>query len=255
LRISPRRALVPAFCYNYSMDYKFNGIVIKKYDLGEADRSYVIYTKESGKIRAISKGVKKHNSKLAGNLEPITQSEIFLSRNKGQGNITGVIAQSYFEGIRNSFEKTQQVFFCFEIFNRLIDFQVPDEKSYRLLSDFLNSMEKAENEEDYIQLISLGFMLKLLDSLGYRIEAEKCVKCLGKLGPKINYFSGEYGGTLCTGCVKPETRKISITPNAIKLIRIILKNNIGNLTKLKTGKADINSLKQAINHEISWIAD
>jgi DNA repair protein RecO (recombination protein O) len=237
------------------MNFKYNSIILSKIDIGETDRLYFAYTKEAGKIRAKAIGVKKPNAKLAGNLEPLTNSEIFLARGRGRGNITGAIVLNNFSAIKFDILTTQKIFYVFGIFNRLITEEEKDEKIFKLLLGYLEVMDGLASEKNVhkLDIVTLGFLFKLLLSLGYGIEAEKCVICGSKLEPKDNYFNAEMGGVVCPKCNSSLSKKIRISPDAIKLIRIFLKNKIENLVKIEVGKEVIKNLKIVVQEEINWI--
>jgi len=83
---------------------------------------------------------------------------------------------------------------------------------------------------------------------------EKCVICGRKLFPENNYFSISHGGVLCGNCHYNETRKIRISGEAIKLIRIFLNNKIESLVKLKVPKKDVDNLRLIISETLNWIS-
>lgn len=243
------------------MNFKYNGIILNKFDIGETDRLYNIYTLEAGKIRAKAIGVKKPNAKLAGNLEPLTYSEIFMARGRGKGNITGVIALNNFFGIKSDIAAIQKVFYTFGIFGRLVTEEEKDEKIFSLLLKYLEAMNKLCTDAstgrlyyERLDIITLGFLFKFLGALGYKIEADKCVKCRTKLEPDSNYFSAELGGVVCVKCAIGNGKKIKIAPDSIKMIRMFLKNKIDNFGKIEAEKSIINNLKVIISEEIGWIA-
>lgn len=244
------------------MNYKYNGIILNKFDIGETDRLYTIYTREAGKIRAKAIGVKKPNAKLAGNLEPLTYAEIFMAKGKGRGNITGAIAINNFLNIKSDISALQKVFYVFGIFGRLVTEEERDEKIFELLSDYLEAMDKLVGKENQgnrddsgnkWDIITLGFSFKLLDSLGYKIEVKKCLKCGKKLVAENNYFSGELGGTVCKSCSQEARNKIKISNEAIKLVRIFLNNKLENLVKINISKKDITNLKIVFVQTMEWM--
>jgi len=239
------------------MEYKYNAIVLNKIDTGETDRVYVVYTREAGRILARAIGVKKPNAKLAGNLESITQCEIFLAKGKGRGNVTGVIGVENFLAIKANIFALEKVFTALKIFNRLMTQEEKDEKTFQLLLDFLSAMDKSANEDDGLKfdIYTLGFIFKLLQNLGYKQEAKKCATCSGKLVSGENYFSAERGGIICPNCAKLETRKIRIADEAVKFIRIVLENKIENLGKIKLENKTLNSLKIIVQEAVRWIAN
>ena len=73
--------------------YQTEAIILKREDIGEADRSYIIYSKDFGKLRATAGGVRKITAKLTGHLEPFNLAwlELVTKRN---GRITITTALS-----------------------------------------------------------------------------------------------------------------------------------------------------------------
>ena len=238
------------------MDYKYNAIILGKYDIAEIDRIYTLYTLEAGKIRVIGKGVRRPNAKLAGNLEPITQAEIFMAKTRGTGKITGAIVTNNFNLIKSDLVLAENVFYALRTFVSLIHDQEEDENIFRLLENFLESIEglgRSTDTKEKAKLITLGFLYKLLGELGYKLEAERCANCSQKLKPDGNYFSAAQGGVLCAKCQEQESRKLAINSESIKLLRIFLKNKIKNLGKLKVSQQEIRTLSVILKDFLQWV--
>lgn len=239
------------------MDFKYTSVILSKHDISEIDRIYNFYTLEEGKVCAVGRGVRKPNAKLAGNLEPLTKVEIFVSKRKGMGTITGVILANNFSSIKADFSATSRVFFALSYFDKLITGQEKDEKIFALFLEYMETMERLSEEakpEYKFDVVTLGFLFKLVGMLGYKIRTKYCVDC----GQKIesggnNFFSAERGGTLCFECAKTEARKIKNSDSGIKLVRIYLKNKIGDFSKLEVSEKDINELKLIWRELINWI--
>lgn len=239
------------------MEYKYQGIILNKKDVGETDRIYIIYTFETGKIRVLAKGVKKSRAKLAGYLEPITKAEIFIAKTKGLGKITGSIVNDNFPQIKSNLGSMKQVFYVFKILERIISEQDKDEKSFNLLEEYLQIMEKLSSEENLKNenkknIITFGFLFKFLDEFGYRVEVGKCVSCEKRLVSEKNFFSAQRGGIICENCASSGDRKIKISDDSIKLIRIFLKNKIASLIKIEASIKDSNQIKIIFTDFLSW---
>lgn len=73
--------------------YTTEGLVLKARPLREADRVYVILTRDLGLVRATGSGVRKENSKLRASLEPYSLSTISLVRGKEYWRITSAILE------------------------------------------------------------------------------------------------------------------------------------------------------------------
>ena len=58
--------------------YRDDGIVLRTYKLGEADRIVVFCTRGHGKVRAVAKGVRKTKSKFGSRLEPMSHVALQL---------------------------------------------------------------------------------------------------------------------------------------------------------------------------------
>ncbi len=238
------------------MDYKYTGIILGKRDIGEADRIYSIYTLEAGKIRVKAIGVRKPNAKLAGHLETATLSEVFVAKTKGMGKITGAIGENYFYGIKENLKALEKVFYVFSRLNRIISEQERDENIFYLLKNYLEIMEKisasAENGER-MDLITFGFLFKFLGETGYKLETGKCVNCGSKLQPEGNFFSAEKGGVVCGACKNIKEKRIGISGETIKLLRIFSQNRLENLAKLKVAEKEIKNLNIIAQEAIGWI--
>jgi DNA repair protein RecO (recombination protein O) len=58
--------------------YRDEAVVIRTQRLGEADRIITLLTRESGRIRAVAKGVRRTKSKFGARLEPGSYLDIQL---------------------------------------------------------------------------------------------------------------------------------------------------------------------------------
>ena len=240
---------------NTNMEYKYTGIILGKRDIGETDRIYNVYTLEQGKISAIARGVRKSKSKLAGHLENYYLVDLTVMRNRGMGNIASSIVENNFKKIRNDFDSLEKVFRVSKAFNRLINDQEKDVNTFFLFLDYLEALDKISDSPDEVQknLITQGFIFKLLDCLGYKIELNRCVKCEGKLSRSRNFFDYNLGGAVCKDCARGANDVLSISNNSIKIIRIFFQNKISNLAKLKINSKESKELNHISQTFIKWI--
>lgn len=236
------------------MDYKYTGIILGKRDIGEADRIYSIFTLEAGKIQAKAVGVRKPGAKLAGALENFTLADISVAKKQGMGKITGSIIEDNFSNLRGNLDALVLVFEAVKIFDQLVGLEEKDKNFFYLLLEYLKTIDKiAGNSREKLSLINVGFIFKLLDLLGYKIEANKCVHCGSKLNVSGNFFSAEQGGIVCKVCASKLQNNLKVSSNAIKLIRIFFANNLKSLAKLKAGENDVRELKLVSQTFLNWI--
>lgn len=236
------------------MDYRYNGIVLNSREIGEADRVYTIFTLEAGKIRVLGKGVRKINAKLAGFLEPLIWAEIFVSRGKGLGQISGSLTENSFPAIRSNWELLKSVFEIFKLVDKLTPEQQKEGKAFNLLLGYLETLEKLSGEKtEKITILKLGFLFKFMRQLGYGLEIEKCLSCGKIFSPGNNFFSPSRGGFVCAKCSQNLESDLPVKDSSIKLLRIFAKNLLGNLTKLAVSPEEIQDLEKIAKRYLIWV--
>jgi DNA repair protein RecO (recombination protein O) len=144
-----------------------------------------------------------------------------------------------------------------KIFSRLVTQEEKDERIFHLLLGYLLAIEevveKGQSDELSLDILTLGFIFKLLKKMGYAMETKKCTTCNEKLVSGENYFSARLGGILCPTCSRNRQGKVRITDESVKCIRIFLDNKIENLGKIKTEKKNIDNLKIITNEMVRWV--
>ncbi len=237
------------------MELKYQAIVIGKRDISEVDRIYILYTREAGKISALGKGVRKPNAKLAGNLETVTLSDIFISKNKGIGKITGSIPVENFPFIKHDLDILKNVLYSFSILDRFLVQEEKDEKIFDLIASYLSALNNVKKNVKYLsKIITLGFLYQLFEKLGYQIQVSRCVSCEKKLVSGGNYFSPSRGGILCPDCALKEKIKMMINDSSIKIFRIFSSNKLENLGKVIIDKEEIANLDSILKENIHWLS-
>jgi DNA repair protein RecO (recombination protein O) len=241
--------------YNSLMDYKYTGIILGKRDVGETDRIYTIYTLESGKIRVLAKSVRKANAKLAGFMENFNLAEIFVAKSQGMGKITGSLVVNNFSNIRGNLEVVKNVFDSIRLLNGLIKDEVKDQKIFKLLRDYLETMDDVAkgNNQNKNETVSLGFTFKLFGELGYGLEVGNCAYCQERIKEGDNFFDPEQGGIVCKKCLSHSKTKVKASPNTIKIIRVFFQNSLRSLIKLRVDRKDLDNLKVIEKEFLRWI--
>lgn len=248
--------------YNYSMEYKYTGIILSKKDIGEADRLYTIYTLEAGKIQALAKGVRKPQARLAGSLENFNLADVTVVRKQGTGKIISSIVEENFSAIRNSLEASVFVLGELKTMDKLTGLEMRDKELFLLLKEHLETVNRMSGKHltgkkqgflEKVRLLSLGFRFKLFSQLGYKIGVVACPDCGKKVKMGKNYFSPSAGGIVCRSCIRAGEETRQIADNAIKLIRIFYQNKIASLSKVKTARKDLDDLEGISVKFLNWI--
>ncbi len=86
--------------------YRDQGVVLRTYKLGEADRIVVILTRGHGKVRAVAKGVRKTKSRFGGRLEPASHVDLLLYEGRGELDIvTQAESIDHFRALRDDLDR------------------------------------------------------------------------------------------------------------------------------------------------------
>ena len=81
--------------------YRDQGIGLRTYKLGEADRIVSFMTERHGKVRAVAKGVRKTKSKFGSRLEPPSHVSLQLYEGRELDIVTQAESVDHFRAIRD----------------------------------------------------------------------------------------------------------------------------------------------------------
>lgn len=238
------------------MEYNYTAIILKKRKIGETDRLYTFYTLEAGKLQSIGRGIRKPQAKLAGHMETLNQTDVIVARRHGLGNIASAITEHYFLGIKSDESVLKQVFEAIDFFERLIDFEEKDEELFGLLRAYLMTVDALAHEgrKEKVALVTQGFLFQLLSSLGYHLEMRSCAVSGEMLSSSSRYyFSPEAGGVVDARYAGQVRRAVSISENAIKLIRIFFQSKLSSLSRLQVGREDLVCVGHVSRAFLQWI--
>lgn len=227
------------------MQYKTKGIILKRTNLGEADRILTIFTETHGKIKAIAKGVRKTLSKLAGHLEPFCLVNLGIAEGKNLDVITDATNIKCFIKLRGNLDKTNIAYFIAEMIETMTGENEKHLEIYELLN---NTFEHLNNNND--RLLLSYFELNFLAESGFKPELQKCLVCNKKIISGKNYYHFEVGGLACENC----RGDVLISDKAIKILRLFLKHKITLVEKLKIDKKLTLEVENIIDRYLKYIA-
>lgn len=145
--------------------YKAEGIILKRKNVGEADRILTIFTKEYGKVRAIAKGIRKVASRRAPHLEAFTRVELVIHSGKSMDSITEVVPIEIYEDIRMDLQRVSLAYYLCE----LVDSLLPERQEHiDVFFLFTKALEELRDETLVgMYGVSKTFTLELLWMLGF----------------------------------------------------------------------------------------
>ena len=231
--------------------YQTAGIVIRRHKFGEADRLITLFTADFGKVRAIAKGAMRPGSKLGGNVELLTHSQLMLARGRNLDIITQAQAIDIFLPIRDSLELMSCGFYLSELVDTFTEENVQDAEMFDLFLNTLRELARARDSERVLRY----FELRLLNHLGYRPQLGRCANCSKQLLPEVNYFSPAQGGVLCRECGYPDMGARTISVNALKVLRFWLHSDSATAGRVKLSVEITREIKSLMREHIRYILE
>jgi DNA repair protein RecO (recombination protein O) len=178
--------------------YREQGVVLRTYKLGEADRIVVLMTQGAGKVRAVAKGVRKTTSRFGGRLEPFSHVDVSLYEGRNLDIVTQAEVVSPFRHLREDYDRVTAGAAMLEAVDQVAEEGEPAVRLFLLLVRGLRALNGPPGTGREPSILLDGFLLKLLAVEGYRPALTECTAC-GEPGPHVR-FSAARGGALCDRC-------------------------------------------------------
>jgi len=173
------------------------GIVLRSYPFGEADRVVVLLSPSHGKIRAVAKGVRKTKSRFGGRLEPFNHVDLVLYEGRNLDTITQVETIEVFPRMRQDLDRVLAAGAMVEAIDVVAQEGEPSARAFLLLQRSLRVLEGGPVHPDLVT----SFLLKIAGVVGVGAALDTCAGC-GATGG-LHRFGFAAGGVLCDRCRTP----------------------------------------------------
>lgn len=178
------------------------GIVLRSYPFGDADRVVVLLSPNHGKIRTVAKGVRKTKSRFGGRLEPFTHVDLVLYEGRNLDTITQVAVLEPFPRLRENLDSVVAAGTMVEAADAVAQEDEASIRLFLLLQRGLKALEMGERSQDLIT----AFLLKLAEVVGVAPSLSNCASC-GRF-ENLHRFSFGGGGSICDRCRVEGTVKL-----------------------------------------------
>ena len=176
--------------------YKSQGLVLRQYTLGEADRILSILTPNMGKVRVVAKSVRRPHSKLRGHLDLTNIVDFSASHGRNLDIVTEAQVRDDHPRIRADLPLLSQAVYVCELADSFAEERSPSRNLYLLTTVTLDLLP----ETDDAWLVTRWFEARLLEVSGFMPELESCVECGSELRPGDHTLDLAAGGALCPEC-------------------------------------------------------
>lgn len=200
--------------------YRDEGIVLKSIKLGEADRIVTLYTRDTGKVRAVAKGIRKTKSRFGGRLEPFTRVELLIYKGRNLDTITSADIVTSFEEVRRDYLKLTSAAALVDIVEKITPERETAPTVYSLLHQGLAAVATGGGTP-----VVPGFLVKLLSISGYHPSLSVCAGCGGS--DDLGGFSAAFGGVVCRGCWSQDRDATRLSYDHVALMAALLRSDLG----------------------------
>jgi DNA repair protein RecO (recombination protein O) len=197
--------------------YRDEAVVLRTQKLGEADRIITLLTRDTGRVRAVAKGVRRTSSKFGARLEPFSHVDVQMYVGRSLDIVTQVEAfHGYGAKLSADYPSYTAGTAMLETAERLTDEErEPAVQQYLLLVGGLRALAAREHDPG---LVLDAYILSSLAVAGWAASFDACARC-GAEGPH-RAFSVHVGGSVCPECRPPGASVPS--PETLRLLAALL---------------------------------
>ncbi|MCS6885388.1 MAG: DNA repair protein RecO [Acidobacteriota bacterium] len=188
---------------------KTEAFVLLTYPLAETHKICVLFTRNSGIVRAVAHGARRIRSRFGSSLEPFTEVQVTYFEKEGRElvRLEGCdILRSYFEQVSQP-EKAAALSYVTELLCAFLPANDPNEKVYRLVSAVVNALAADADLDSLLRY----FEVWLLKLSGFFPDLRICAGCDSRIDPTSGVWVANDGTPLCYSC--SEGRGTHIEPS------------------------------------------
>ncbi len=142
--------------------FKTEGVILKRKDFGEADRIISAFTFHRGKVTIMAKGVRRINSRRAGNVELLNRVQMFLYPGKQFLILTEATSLSTYQKIKDDLTLSTYAYHIIELIDKITAENQESPILYTNLVEVLNRLDRKPR-----QILIRAFEVKILSLMGF----------------------------------------------------------------------------------------
>jgi DNA repair protein RecO (recombination protein O) len=179
-----------------------DAIVLRSYNLAEADRIVICLTRSSGLVRAVAKGARRMKSRFGAALEPFTLIKLSFHERENRDLVTisaAEIVKSHFD-LSGNLESAEVLAYMGELVAEFAPPHETDERLFRMLSACVEALAEQKGSERALTRYFEIWLLRLAGlfpdfracgACGLALETAKAISIDAELRP------------LCDNCGRP----------------------------------------------------
>lgn len=205
-----------------SKSFREQAIVLRSYNLGEADRIVVMLGKTEGQVRAVAKGIRRTSSRFGARLASFNLVDVQCHRStSGLHTVMQVeTLRPYSALLARDYQGYAAVKAIGEVAVRLTDNQVETLlRQYSLLEGAIHALAYRRRPAT---LVAASYMLRAIAIEGWAPHLGSCAVCsTGHVIQRgLALFDAELGGQVCENCAPIGAH--GIDPRVLELMSALL---------------------------------
>ncbi len=145
--------------------YRVSAFILRRSNVGEADKILTIFSKNIGKFRVIAKGIRKISSRRGPHVDLFNEVSMMLHHGKTMDIVTEVTTIKTYRTGLSSWIRMRAAYLVVEILDKLIPEHVEHQDIYNKLHETLRAIETVEEQK--IDAVLLSFCNEVLVMLGF----------------------------------------------------------------------------------------
>jgi DNA repair protein RecO (recombination protein O) len=184
-------------------------IVLRTYNLAEADKIVICLTRKAGLVRAVARGARRLKSRYGAGLEPYTLLSLSFYEKEGRELVSlreAEIVRSYFH-LNASAETMAALAYMGELLLQFAPPHEPNEKLYRMVSACLEALAQTPSG---VQSVTRYFEVWLLKLAGFFPNLRACADCGKRLEGGTGIYLNVEGRARCGVCSSGQGTPLSL---------------------------------------------
>ena len=188
--------------------FETEALILRSYNLAEADKIVVCLSRSAGLIRGVAKGCRKLKNRFGAALEPFTLVNLTYYEKENQELVSFRQVEILKSRFNLSSNATMLTGFSY-MGDLLIDFSPPHQANDNLFRMAIACFEAASETPDDLDAVLRYFEVWLLKLEGFLPDLRTCANCNKALGDEGAAYLGSDLSLRCSDCSSGRGRAVS----------------------------------------------
>jgi DNA repair protein RecO (recombination protein O) len=228
--------------------YKIEGVVLRRRNLGEADRLVTVLSRDRGKMTVAARGVRRPRSRLGGRLEPATRFRALMAEGRTLDVVSQVDVLESYSAMRDDLERLGVVAVLLELTDRALADRQPHVEVYRLLLSALGLVQGRAAD-----IAWRWYAARLLVLTGHRPAVTRCAVCGGRLREAVAW-SAVLGGCVHPACGARDPHASVVAQPVAALVAFLLDARPAAVERAAVSPRDLSAAGELLRvyAEVCW---